>query len=433
VAILPTARSSSVSRKSTSKHFATLSSFGWLHSIKRAAFWMFVSALSCGFAEQLFADNTNHTGFFSNLGRQPPVSITEVSNYVFGGYSGDFPSPPHADGNPKRTFIISWRGFPFRFVFAHEGSYCPWFEFPSGAGHCFQFFEGNDGWAELFNNYGRREENSFVEVREAGPKRVWVRWTYFGVNLENGQRAYRATEDFWAFPNGHILRRQRFESLMPGDHRGYAREPIEMIGICPKGKLWFDVLERDQPSDSNHALAVLDLFSTNRYDVFWRHKEGTLFESTALRKGADWKLLDDSRGVLFATPLQEGAPFCILGDAGGFQHEMTRIKEHTFKDTGGIGWGSKSWDHWPIGWLNSQANEVNAESLQKFPNHFSPAGMDLFALPNDQVAGRDFYSLIGVGGKDLEPVRKLGHDWLLKKDLQNPDTAAYLPATAAKR
>ena len=32
---------------------------------------------------------------------------------------------------------------------------------------------------------------------------------------------------------------------MPGDNRGYAREPIEMIGMCPKGKLWFDVLKRD--------------------------------------------------------------------------------------------------------------------------------------------------------------------------------------------
>ena len=49
------------------------------------------------------------------------VSIAEVSDYVFGGYSGSLlPSPPHADGNPKRALIISWKEFPFRFVFAHE-------------------------------------------------------------------------------------------------------------------------------------------------------------------------------------------------------------------------------------------------------------------------------------------------------------------------
>ena len=40
------------------------------------------------------------------------VSVTEVSNYVFGGYTGEMPSPPHADLNPKRAFIIRWKKFP---------------------------------------------------------------------------------------------------------------------------------------------------------------------------------------------------------------------------------------------------------------------------------------------------------------------------------
>ncbi|MFN8006690.1 MAG: hypothetical protein U0V70_06670 [Terriglobia bacterium] len=100
-------------------------------------------------------------------------------------------------------------------VFAHEGSYCPWFEFPSGAGFCYQFFEGNEGWAELFNDWGRKDRNSFVDILESGPSRVWLRWTYFGVNMKNGEPAYRGTEDFWAYPNGLILRRQTYESLIP--------------------------------------------------------------------------------------------------------------------------------------------------------------------------------------------------------------------------
>ncbi|MEK6653898.1 MAG: hypothetical protein AABY92_01930, partial [Thermodesulfobacteriota bacterium] len=78
--------------------------------------------------------------------RTEGVAVRGVSDYVFGKYQGDFPSPPHADLNPKKAFIIFWKDFPFRFVFAHEGSYCPWFELPSGAGVCYQFFEGNDGW-----------------------------------------------------------------------------------------------------------------------------------------------------------------------------------------------------------------------------------------------------------------------------------------------
>ena len=359
------------------------------------------------------------------------VSVAEVSDYVFGGYTGELPSPPHADLNPKKAFIIRWKKFPFRFVFAHEGSYCPWFEFPSGAGHCFQFFEGNDGWAELFNNFGRKEENSFVEVLEHGPKRVWVRWTYFGVNQNTGQRAYRGTEDFWAFPNGHILRRQTFESLMPGDNRGYAREPIEMIGMCPKGKLWFDVLRHDPLTGESHVLAVLDAFSTNRYDVFWKREPAALFKSTARRRGGPWRVLDDSPGVVMIIPLREGAPFCVLGDAGGFRHDFTRLKEHSFKDTGGVGWGSHSWDHWPIGWLNSQANDVNEETLQKYPNHFSPAGMDSWALPNEQVERRVFYSLIGVGGADLERVRNMARHWLDsgEADIANLEKVAGLPRT----
>ena len=99
-------------------------------------------------------------------------------------------------------------------------------------GVCFQFFEGNDGWAELFNNWGRQERNSFVDILEMGPQRVWLRWTYFGVNMEAGRPAYRGTEDFWAYPNGLILRRQCYESLIPKEHKGYAREPIELIGTA---------------------------------------------------------------------------------------------------------------------------------------------------------------------------------------------------------
>ena len=61
------------------------------------------------------------------------VTVREVSDYVFGGYAGDFKSPPHADGNPKRAVIVSWSDRSYRLVFSHEASYCPWLEFPSGA------------------------------------------------------------------------------------------------------------------------------------------------------------------------------------------------------------------------------------------------------------------------------------------------------------
>ena len=344
--------------------------------------------------------------------QEPGVAVHEVTDYAFGGYQGAFTSPPSADLNPRHAYVITWKGHPYRFVFAHEGSYCPWFELPSGAGLSYQFFEGNAGWAELFNEWGRKERNSFVDVLEAGPDRVWVRWTYIAVNMKAGEAAYRGTEDFWAYPNGLILRRQTYQTLRPGDPHGHAREPIEMIAMSPVGKLWFDVLAPGAEAGESHSLAVLDTFSSRRYDVYWKRAPGRIWSATARRSGDPWQQLDDARGVALVVPMRDGAPFCIFGDASGFRHDFTRIKEHSHKDTGGIGWVSNSWDHWPVGWMNSQAHDVDAESVKRLPNHFSPAGMDFFALPNEESERGVFYSLIGIGGRDLEDVRRIGRVWL---------------------
>jgi hypothetical protein len=65
-----------------------------------------------------------------------------------------------------------------------------------------------------------------------------------------------------------------------------------------------------------------------------------------------------------------------------------------------------------VGWLNSQGHEVDATSLAKYPNHFSPAGMDFFAVPNEEVARGEYWSLIGVGSHDLEQVRQTVREWL---------------------
>ena len=356
------------------------------------------------------------------------VSAVEVSDYVFGNYAGEFNSPPHSDINPKKAFVIFWKDLPYRFVFSHEASYCPWFELPSGAALSYQMWEGNDGWGELFNEQGRRERNSFVEVIEPGPRRVWVRWTYFGVNMKTGAAAYRATEDFWAFPNGLVLRRQGYESLMPGDKRGYAREPIELIGMSPAGKLWYDVLAKDTSTGESHAFVGLDAFSSARADIYWKPapKPGKPFTSTARRAGSPWKELDDARGFAGAIPFRDGSPFFVVGEASGFPTATTRMKEHSDKATGGWGWRSLSWDHWPVGWLNSQAHDVDDESYRKYPSHFAPFGLDLWSMSNEETERRDFYSLMGVAGKDMESVRRLARDWL-----KNGPRGAVDPARVA--
>ena len=106
----------------------------------------------------------------AELAKRPAegVSAVEVSDYAPGHYAGPLaPSPPHADLNARKAVVVLWKDHPQRFVFSHEASYCPLLELPSGAAMCNQFFEGNLGEAELFNNMGRKEKNSFVDIMPA--------------------------------------------------------------------------------------------------------------------------------------------------------------------------------------------------------------------------------------------------------------------------
>lgn len=204
------------------------------------------------------------------------VSVVEVNDYAPGHYTGAMtPSPPHADGNAKKAIIVFWKDQSHRFVFSHECSYCPFIELPSGAAMCNQFFEGNLGDAELFNNPGRKEKNSFVEVLESGPQRVHVRWTYFCVNMNDDTKPrIKGTEDYFAYPNGLILRKMIYESLMPGQVIGYSTQPVELFGIAPVGATLKDMFAADAKQQDFRVLTALDLHSTNRYDIFWTENGG---------------------------------------------------------------------------------------------------------------------------------------------------------------
>ncbi|NBR58689.1 MAG: hypothetical protein EBT89_05965 [Opitutaceae bacterium] len=166
------------------------------------------------------------------------VSALAVADYAPGHYTGPLtPSPPHADRNPRQAVIIAWPGLPARFIFSHEASYCPIFEFPSGAAMCNQFFEGNLGEAELMNNLGRKEKNSSVEIMEAGPARAWVRWTYLAVNMrDDSQPRLRGTEDYFAYPNGLVLRKASYISLMPDAtiYTGTKKEKCDAKEMMPR-------------------------------------------------------------------------------------------------------------------------------------------------------------------------------------------------------
>jgi len=352
------------------------------------------------------------------------VSAAEVRDYAPAGFKGELkPSPPHADGNPNHAVIVSWERGKHRLVFWHEASYDPWIELPNGVSLCNQFFEGNSGWAELFNNNGRRERNSFVSIVQSGPDRVWVRWNYFCVNKDDDSHpALHGTEDYITHANGLVWRRLTYSTLMADRPEGYSWQPIDFFALAPSGTTWSDLFEKDQEHGDCHVASALDAYSDLRYDVYW--SEG----SPPRRRGNKQMLLDisHSNGLALVMPLTAGCLFTILGASSGFPSAKSQIVDHSFSDTGGWGWGSRRWDHWPIGWVNAQAHEYTPGSPYAY--HFSPFSHYIVNKPlvdahrDYAVEARDmdlnrwterhvFYTLTGVG-RDLESIRGLAKRWL---------------------
>jgi len=357
----------------------------------------------------------------------PGVSAVEVNDYAPGHYTGALaPSPPHADGNAKKAVVVFWKDHPHRFVFSHEASYCPLLELPNGAAMCNQFFESNMGDAELFNNMGRKERNSFVDVVQSGPRRVWVRWNYFAVNMKDDtQPRLRGTEDYFAYPNGLVLRRMTYESLMPDHTFGYSQQPVELFGVAPVGKLIQDLFSRDAEQGDYLTLAALDVYSDRRYDIYWGEK------GEVRRRGDDPTLAAISRspGRALVLPFCDKLLFAVLGDASGFPAEKSALVDHCTPGVkSGCEWGQGLWDHWPIGWLNSQTSNWKpgspyAYSFGSIGQFFVPDGKGYESFVKDYTAYSEdmelnrwtahgvFYVLLGTAG-DWDEVRRIGRSWL---------------------
>jgi hypothetical protein len=370
------------------------------------------------------------------------VSAIEVNDYVPGHYKGTLvPSPPHADMNPRKAVVVFWKGRPERFVFSHEASYCPILELPSGAGLCNQFFEGNLGNAELFNSMGRKEKNSFVDIVQSGPRRVWVRWTYFAVNMnDDSQPRLRGTEDYFAYPNGLILRRMTYESLMPNDVVGYSTDPVELFGVAPVGSTIKDLFPRDEEHGDYLTHTLFDLYGDKRYDIFWDEK------GKVRRRGDDATMaaITASPGCALVMPFRDKLLFAVLGEAGGFPAKKNQLIDHcTPGAEGGSGWEAGLWDHWPIGWLNSQGSlwkpgSLYAYSFGSVGQFFVPEGKRIKTFWKDYseyckdmefnrwTERRVSYVLLG-SARDWEDVRRIGRGWLDKgKECAKPESLEYL-------
>lgn len=371
----------------------------------------------------------------------PGVTVETLTDYSPGHYRGPLtPSPPHADLNPHRAVVIAWPTRPERLVFSHEASYCPILERPDGSGMCNQFFEGNLGEAELMNNLGRREKNSFVDVMESGPGRAWVRWTYFAVNMKDDtQPRLRGTEDYYAYPNGLILRRASYASLMPGDQIGYSTQPVELFGVAPAGATLSSLFPRDEAHGDHLVHVAADLYSDRRYEIYW----GDGGKVRRVGDDATLAAISHSRGFVLVQPFRGCLMFAVLGVASGFPAENSQLVDHcTPGAEGGVGWGAGRWDHWPIGWLNSQGSDWKPGSDKAYSfgsiGHFLvPAGKrirvfwpDYSALCADMnfnrwTADRDFLVLLGAAD-DWAEIRRIGRAWLDRGDCGRPGNIADL-------
>lgn len=357
------------------------------------------------------------------------VTVEDVGNYSPGKYDGPLnPSPPHADLNPHRAVVVRWSEFDQTLVFSHEASYCPYLELPSGAAMSNQFFEGNLGEAELMNNLGRKERNSFVDVVESTHERVWIRWNYFAVNMhDDAQPRLRGTEDYFAYANGLVLRRATYASMMPNEIIGYSTTPVELFGIAPPRASLASLFEADHKHGDFLVHVAMDVFSDLRYDIFWDEA------GNVRRTGDDCTLeaISQSKGFALVLPFRDGLLFAILGEASGFPAKNSQLIDHcTPGAMGGAGWGVGRWDHWPIGWLNSQTSYWKPDSSYPYSfgsiGHFLvPAGKRIRTFWDDYSAlcrnmdfnrwteNRTYCVLLGKA-PDWETIRQVGRRWLEK-------------------
>jgi hypothetical protein len=370
------------------------------------------------------------------------VRAVEVSDYVYGNYQGEFLSPPHADFNPRKAVILVWEDKPYKFVFWHEASYCPFFQLPSGAGPCFQFWESNFG-GELFNQYGRMERNSFVHILESGPERVWVRWTYFDIHEKTGgPPVVRGTDDFVSYPNGIVWRRQVYQSFYPDKHEAHCASPLDFFAAMPAGVHYSELLPRDEKHGDYLVGTFLDAYSDKQYNVYWDTSDKRKSERAnwwsgpfyARRTGAESFLdIERSPGRAAIQTFRDGLAYCTFGDASGYVADRVQLWDNSHADTGPCNWGNFKWSNWPIGWINSGAEIASDDDIRTMPYCICPLSMCFVPKPypmqaaartwenilkgwHDKeherwVEGRVFYCLHGVE-RDFQTVRRVSRRWL---------------------
>ena len=120
---------------------------------------------------------------------------------------------------------------------------------------------------------------------------------------------------------------------------------------------------------------MLDLYGDKRYDIYWDEK------GKVRRRGDDATL-----AAITPCPV---VPWCCRSATNSCSpcsaaprfptgEEPVRRSLHAGAE-GGCGWGQGLWDHWPIGWLNSQGNNWKPGS----PYAYSFGSVGQFFVPRE--------------------------------------------------
>lgn len=319
---------------------------------------------------------------YSPDGFSGTVSVTEVSDYSIPSYTGSL----YADSNPKKAVIVSWPDRESRFVFWHEASYVPYWEYPNGLGANYQFFEGADGSGELFNQFGRMEKNSWVEIVQNDSKLAIVKWSYYDVNMDSGERVGYAEEYYYCFPNGLILREMQLQW-------GNSFEPMEIMMINPAGVPWWQSVP--QVGNRYHMSSAVDIYSGESRE-YWGIK-GTTEKSGYEFDGAGEAEIEDAAGVLMRSYVSAYPDFFVVYGNNSY------VVNGDIKEVGK--WGYPHFVHWPIGWLNSEWKRGSDEEIALYPSHTSMLGTDVYG-------SGPYYWLLGVSDEPDDTLSTMGKEWL---------------------
>ena len=258
---------------------------------------------------------------------------------------------------------------------------------------------------------------------------------------DDTQPRLRGTEDYFAYPNGLVLRRMTYESLMPDDVVGYSTQPVELFGVAPVGKLIKDLFPRDAKHGDYLTHAALDLYSDRRYDIYWGEKgevrrrgdDATLAaisqspgcalvlpfrERTALRRARRRQRFSARRRTSWSTTARR-APRAAAGGARGSGTTGRSAGSIRRRPSGNPARPTPTVSD-RSGSSSSRTGNGSSRSARTTPEYCKD--MEL----NRWTARRVFYVLLGAA-RDWDDVRRIGRSWLDKgKDCARPESIAEL-------